>query len=330
MSYDPRRFAAAALLLMAGCASGPEGRATSPAPAAAPQASAPAACDRERDRAAIVRLAGEFWVDFHFEETVPLRAGYTPADAYETAARELVIVVEDSPTRVVLQHILVVEGGGKSLASKHWREDWQFEDDELLEFRGHRVWERRRLTQAKGTCQWSQAVFEVDDAPRYESVGVFRHDPGVSTWTSGVTYRPLPRREYTKRSDYDVLVGTNRITVTPEGWSHEQDNEKVQLTKPPQSLVREIGVNRYVRSPDASFAVASAYWQRTSGYWSMVREEWSRTLSGGRIEMKREVDGKPLHEHLFKLADATPGPQMRPQVREAIAAFLVAPPAAAD
>ncbi len=284
----------------------------------------PASCDRERDRAAILRLAGEYWVDFHFEETIPLVAGYTPAPAYETAGRELVVVIEDSPTRLVLQHILVVPMGDKHQAIKHWREDWQFEDDELFEFRGHRVWERKKLSREEVACQWSQAVFEVDDAPRYEATGRWSHERGLSTWSSSTTWRPLPRREYTKRSDYEVIVGINRITVTPEGWAHEQDNEKRTLTEQHTGLVREIGINRYMRAPDPSLAEALSYWQQTNGYWAIVRAEWAKVTSTPRLKLAQEVDGKPLHERLLALSkENAAGEAVRSRIRETIQAYLV-------
>lgn len=311
------------LLCCNACASVPDNQLATPTSATASKA-APN-CARDLDHAAILKLAGEFWVDFHFEETVPLREGYTPAPAYEAAARELVIVVEDTPERIVMQHILVVESGGNPMVTKHWREDWQFEDTELLEFQGHRAWDRRRLSPEEVQCQWSQAVFEVDDGPRYEGTGVFRHENGTSTWTSNMTARPLPRREYTKRSDYDIILGVNRITVTPEGYSHEQDNEKKRLSEPAGSIVREIGVNRYVRTPHASFAVAHAYWNRTAPYWSQVREEWAQISAAGRLQRKHESTAEKLHEQLFALAELPPTPETRDRIREAIAASVMVP-----
>lgn len=301
-----------------GCAAAPN-----PTIEMAAKAAPPVSCDRDKDREAIRKLAGEFWVDFHFEETIPLREAYTPAAPYETAGRELVVVIEDNPNRIVLQHILVVPTADKPKAIKHWREDWQFEDDDLLEFRGKRVWEHRKLSRNDVICRWSQAVFEVDDAPRYEATGQWQHENNVSTWTSPVTWRPLPRREYTKRSDYDVLAGINRITVTPEGWAHEQDNEKLALSQPQKSLVREIGINRYIRTPDESLAAASAYWRQTSDYWRLVREEWALATSTARIELTREIEGRPQHEKLLALADAPESSDVRTQIREAIQKALM-------
>ena len=38
---------------------------------------------------------------------------------------------------------------------------------------------------------------------------------------------PLPRREYTKRNDYNVLKRINRHEIKDFGWVHEQDNLKI-------------------------------------------------------------------------------------------------------
>jgi len=50
----------------------------------------------------------------------------------------------------------------------------------------------------------------------------------------------LPRREYSKRSDYNVMMRGNHVEITDEGWLHEQDNEKVIRDK---DLALEKAVN---------------------------------------------------------------------------------------
>ena len=76
---------------------------------------------------------------------------------------------------------------------------------------------------------WSQFVYQVDDSPRYEGFGEWKHYQNSSTWKSNETPRPLPRREKSVRSDYDLIIGTNIHTITPSGWVHEQNNNKVTL-----------------------------------------------------------------------------------------------------
>src|SRR3546814_18522530 len=78
---------------------------------------------------------------------------------------------------------------------------------------------------------------------------------GIATWASDLTARPLPLREYTSRDDYNVLIGINRHTITPNGWTHEQFNTKV-LRKPDGSqveLAREFGLNDYQKVDDIDF-----------------------------------------------------------------------------
>lgn len=57
-----------------------------------------------RDHDSILAMQGEYTVDFAFDETVLLKPGYERAPAMRSGGNELVIVVEDTPKRIVLQH----------------------------------------------------------------------------------------------------------------------------------------------------------------------------------------------------------------------------------
>ena len=61
-----------------------------------------------RDHDSILAMQGEYTVDFAFDETVLLKPGYERAPAMRSGGNELVIVVEDTPKRIVLQHLLLV------------------------------------------------------------------------------------------------------------------------------------------------------------------------------------------------------------------------------
>jgi hypothetical protein len=305
---------------------------STPAPSA-PAAPAAAACDPARDRAAIKKMAGEFSVEFEFEETEVLTAGYQKRDAYRTAASEVVEILEDGERAVVLQHVLILENDdGTPAVQKHWRQDWRFEDRDLVEYRGKDTWARTTLAAGDVACTWSQAVYEVTDAPRYESVGRWQHDGAVSTWTSRETWRPLPRREYTKRSDYDVLVGTNQHVVRDDGWSHDQDNVKLVLADG-RRLVRESGDNRYERTAIAGAAAARDYLARTAPFWQAVRARWGELFSGPEpVVISFKVEGKTLYEHLFPLADRTPlpaAPALAKEIAGVIDAYARPSPAGA-
>jgi len=98
-------------------------------------------------------------------------------------------------------------------------------------FAGDERFETRAVPTAERRGAWSQTVYQVDDSPRYGSVGRWVHSAEASIWEGGEAWRPLPRREHSVRSDYQVLAGRNRHTILPTGWVHEQDNSKLVLTQ---------------------------------------------------------------------------------------------------
>lgn len=264
-------------------------------------AAVPAAADHK----AILAMQGDYQVDFAFDETVLLKPGYERAAPQRSSGNEAVIVVEDTPAKIVLQHVLVDPKSGH--VTKHWRQDWTWEAKQRFEFDGERTWRVRAVPAGVTAGAWTECVYEVDDAPRYCGTGRWRHERGISTWTSDTTWRPLPRREYTIRSDYNALEVVNRYTIVSGGWSHEQFNTKV-LRKPDGSRVdiaREFGFNDYTRDADTDFKSAHAYWQATGGYWEKVRARWASRLSQPPgVHLKTKIDGLQMIMALFDQADA--------------------------
>ncbi|MFZ5635322.1 MAG: DUF6607 family protein [Pseudomonadota bacterium] len=255
------------------------------------------------DRTAILAMQGEYQVDFDFSETVVLKAGYERKPAKHSGANEVVIVVEDSPQRIVLQHILVSDDGKH--VTKHWRQDWRFEAPSRFEFSVDQTWTVRTLPPSQTQGAWTQCVYEVSDAPRYCGTGRWNHRYGVSTWTSDRTWRPLPRREYTTRSDYNVVDAINRHVITPEGWAHEQDNTKTVRDasgQPTGVIVREVGFNDYRKTTAFDFGPAYRYWERTSVFWAKVRARWDDALARGGLRLNTKVDGMAMIEPLFEMA----------------------------
>jgi hypothetical protein len=261
--------------------------------------------DPARDRASILAMQGEYLVDFAFDETVLLAPGYERAPAMRSGANEVVIVVEDSPRNLVLQHLLVDTKSGH--VTKHWRQDWTYEAAQRFEFSADQTWQVRPLAAAATRGAWTQCVFEVSDAPRYCGTGRWDYADGHATWTSDLSWRPLPRREYTRRSDYNALAVINRHTLTPAGWTHEQFNTKV-LRKPDgsqQAIAREFGFNDYVKTGEVDFAPAYAYWKATQGYWAKVRARWDGLLGKPPgVHLKTKLDGMAMIVPLFEQAEA--------------------------
>lgn len=244
---------------------------------------APGLSKFERDRSAILAMAGGYRTSFDFIETVGFTPDYSPPRPYQSWDTEYVYVIEDSGELIRLQHILVMfvqdrEGNVQGpFVQKHWRQDWRYEDTDLHVYVGHDRWQRRTLEPEAVEGRWTQAVFQVDDSPRYEAVGEWVHGDNYSAWTSEHTWRPLPRRETSVRDDYHVLAGTNRHTITPSGWVQEEDALKQVLgTGGNTYLARELGLNRYERIVDFDFSAGARYWERTAPFWQDVRNEWER------------------------------------------------------
>ncbi|MEM7612241.1 MAG: DUF6607 family protein [Pseudomonadota bacterium] len=266
----------------------------------------PGLSKQERDRRAILAMAGGYRASFDFLETVGFLPDYNPARPYRSWGTEYVYVVTDTPDLISLQHILVMffEGPDGQVQGpavvKHWRQDWLYENQQLNVYAGHGSWKRRSLAADAVAGTWTQAVYQVDDSPRYQSVGQWTHDENYSAWQSTTTWRPLPRREFSVRSDYDALVGTNRHTILPHGWLHEEDNLKAvldqtgELASGERYLAREYGVNRYDLITDHDFEAGHAYWQVTAPFWADVRQAWKLLLDENALITKRVTEGMPL------------------------------------
>src|SRR6056297_1815387 len=107
------------------------------------------------DRQAILAMAGEFEVDFAFDETVALVPGYQRTEPKRSDANEVVLVIADSGDRIVLQHLLIV---GEDNVIKHWRQDWIYQADQRLEFSDDQTWSLVDIPERKTTGAWTQCV----------------------------------------------------------------------------------------------------------------------------------------------------------------------------
>jgi hypothetical protein len=274
----------------------------------------------EHDRRAILGMAGDYRVTFDFLEIEEFQPRVERDKPYQSWGTERVYVDSDTGTSISLVHILdmrIVQDDGKlsdPIVTKHWRQTWAYEPRELVEYKGSNRWERRKLTSAERNGQWSQTVYQVDESPRYASVGRWNHTGSFSTWISGDTWRPLPRREWTARSDYQVLLGTNRHTITATGWLQEENNLKMVLgpdgapNAAQPYLAREYGVARYSRVAGGDFQAAEEYYQRTRAFWTSVLSSWHQLFEKNSVvTLKAQVDQAGLFRKLFEYADQLAG-----------------------
>lgn len=252
-----------------------------------------------QDLAALKNLIGTFKVTFNYAETFTndtlVKKYAHPMD--QRAVVEVVHALEQGPKKWVLQHILVAGGA----IIKHWREDWEFEKTTLWDYDKDKNWVKKELPAAAVKGQWTQTVWEVDDAPRYQGISQWVSTNGQYFWLNS-TDAPLPRREYTKRNDYNVMNRTNRIIITPKGWMHEQDNKKwIRVSGKKDSLLaEEKGYNEYIRVDDALGAPALAFWtMEKAGFWQEVRTHWEHLMNTSKIlHLENRVNDQFLYEAL--------------------------------
>ncbi len=261
---------------------------------------------KEQDIQSIKSLCGCYEIDFSYTETFAPDTNYVFHKDYNTHAEaEVAFVIEENEDFISIQHLLVV---GEGTVIKHWREDWVYENQDLLTFVKDMHWGYRKLTKALAAGTWTQKVFQVDDSPRYEGYASWLHVDGRHYWDSQ-TDGPLPRREYSKRSDYNVLKRRNRIELNESGWVHEQDNIKIIRTEEgDQKLAEEKGFNTYKLQDDSKCEAAMIWWEKNKDYWALVRSQWSKIYWQNQgVNLAIKIDGKTLWQELFAIGQVNEG-----------------------
>ncbi len=253
----------------------------------------------------IKQMCGCYKVDFEYAETFSGVEDYEYQDRYSAHGLEWIFADEEEADKIVIQHLLVIND---TTIIKHWRQDWLYENTDLLTYQQKLEWKRETLSRDKATGTWTQKVYQVDDSPRYQGNAHWVHVDGKTYWESQ-TYAPLPRREYTKRSDYNVMLRTNKHKMTNTGHVHELDNAKViRSSEGEEVLVWEKGMNTYTKVDDNKCDPAKNWWKNNQAYWRHVRIVWDEVLSDqDYVNISKKVDGKTLWKELFALGDTYAG-----------------------
>lgn len=256
---------------------------------------------KQEDLEAIDKLCGCFEVTFNYAETFVTDTNnkFYAKPLNEHAVIEYVFPLEKTDKKISMQHILVVN---ESMMIKHWREDWVYENNVFWDFVANDVWTKNTKTADEVKGQWTQTVWEVSDAPRYQGTSHWLRNNGQTFWMN-TTDAPLPRREYTTRRDYNVMNRTNRLTLTDYGYMHEQDNIKIKRDNGNDKIISyEKGYNKYVRVDDSKCEAAKAFWAGKGEFWKDVRNTWDDYFAKGKkVSLVNRVDGKVLHEALDEL-----------------------------
>ncbi|CAL2095881.1 conserved exported protein of unknown function [Tenacibaculum sp. 190524A02b] len=258
---------------------------------------------KKKDKEAIKKMCGCFEVTFNFAETFNYSKDslYKPSKNKVAKALEWAGLIEDETNKVSIQHLLQVGNPAKPSIVKHWRQDWVYQNTDFYMYNGDNEWLYETKPKSAVKKQWTQKVYQVDDSPRYEGSGSWVHIDGKSYWEN-TTDAPLPRREYTKRSDYNVTVRGNRHEITDYGWLHDQDNKKVIRKKGEDDFVlaHEKGYNTYVKVDDNRCKAAQEWWKKNTNKWQIVRNKWEEVYGrNSKLLLEKKVKNKALYKHLF-------------------------------
>lgn len=254
---------------------------------------------KKEDLAAIQAMCGCYDIRFNFAETFAPDKDYEFHENYTSGALEYVFPISETKDKIVLQHLLVI---GDTMIIKHWRQDWLYENTDFYEFDKENTWKYVSKTPAEVKGQWTQKVYQVDDSPRYEGSATWVHVDGKDYWESEAD-APLPRREFSKRKDYNVMTRINRQEITAYGWVHEQDNDKIIRSEDGDVLLaQEKGWNTYTKTDDSKCDVAKKWWDKNQAYWADVRLVWDELFAQKKtLAINMKVDDKILFQRLFAL-----------------------------
>ena len=266
----------------------------------------------DSDKNAIKAMCGCFKVDYNFKEVRSLHPNYKTQEDYSVKSQEYIFMEEISPTHLRLQHIL--QAGPHMI--HHWSQDWFYRPDITLDYKGifegrHR-WEVNKDIEPRDS--WLQYVRGVCSEPRYSGVGVWKHgtsevtESGIeprSMWSS-LASAPLPRRDYSRRSDYQVLQRFNIHDVTQSRWIHEQQNKKIVLYEEetliePYPLAIEVGNNIYNRVDDSVCEGAKIWWEQEKVFWDEVEKIWEEIIAKSRVIEIEKKEGQSMYSEISAL-----------------------------
>lgn len=278
---------------------------------------------KRADRAAILSMEGCYKVTFDFAETFAPDTAYTYHDRYHSSGTEYVFAIADEEDFISLQHLLIVND---TMIIKHWRQDWVYEETTLLAYDRDKRWIRETASPEAVKGTWAQKVYQVDDSPRYESRGTWIHADGKHFW-EGTGDAPLPRREFTKRDDYNVMQRRSRIQLSDDGWFLEQDNKKILRTDAGDKLICEEKGMESFTTGDYDCNPAIRWWNENHAYWADVRTAWNEVFAEREsLALAGKTDDKLLWQSLFEAGDDaadSPGGDHKAKAKTIISKYII-------
>ena len=256
--------------------------------------------DLSKDKQSIKAMTGCYEIVFQSTETFSDDRNYEHYPSYRSGALEWIFVDEEDSKTINLQHLLITPG---DYIVKHWRQKWDYESRNVLDFGGFANWTNKSVSSPKGS--WVQRVYQVDDSPRYECSAPWIHTDKKSYWECDAN-APLPRREFSVREDYNILRRGNRHELTSFGHVHDQNNLKVSrsIEGIEKNISMEKSYNTYTKVADSKCMPAVVWWNAHKDFWHDAQDIWEEVLYSGKdIKFNFNKYGSKLWMKLFTLDD---------------------------
>ena len=179
-------------------------------------------------------------VKFTFDEPYSNQPDYKPKEHKESGVYETVFVLEDSPNKIVLQHIL--QAGGHVV--KHWRQDWTYQPQAMWSYAGDYAWQSVALTPAQSQGKWLQTVWQVDDSPRYAGLGEWKNNANywksvVKAWDKAFAQNKVLALPYTNQDDADKSAHYLKFFEQAKSVEGKKLTEK-QLDQKAETLLNQV------------------------------------------------------------------------------------------
>lgn len=243
----------------------------------------------EREKAAIMKMAGCYHVDYNFTEVESLQPDYKIDDRVydvnkDKTVKEWIFPIQVSATHIRLQHILFgTDAQGKVIDNyymRHQAEDWEYQPDYFYAFTSPSHWVPSPLEANSG--KWVRKITNLDDGPRYQCAAAWNVSGEYPEWKCD-NYAPIPGREYRdmKRKDYQALKRSTRIIQYGSNWLERQNNIKTVHTADTQKeIARESGKTWYIPAPISECTDAKAWADERVAFWEVSRKVWAKVLNG--------------------------------------------------
>jgi hypothetical protein len=259
---------------------------------------------KNKDVKSIERMAGCYEVTYVSKETRSFSPTYNiRSKDNKEVGLEWIGIDRSNAHEVHLQHILVMN----DMVQKHWRQEWTKNPKRQVAYLGNQTWENTTVAMPANHKRplWSQSVLQVDDAPRYACAAEWIHAKNYSSWNCIDTYSPLPRREFSQRKDYNLLLRSNHHQVSKKQWFHFQENEKFNVVDNVYTwIAHETGTNTYKKVASSKCSAAKDWWKNHKHNWNIIQDMWKHIFDHHtKITFHEKINGKTLWMELFAIEE---------------------------